>query len=89
VNCGRSADFLLGFDSTGGSIMQTHAHLTAPGTPTGDRLGLHAGRESLGAQLTARWQSRTRKHVADLLDDADALADWHRNLERLRRGEHG
>jgi len=33
--------------------------------------------------------STTPKHVADLLDDADALADWHRNLERLRRGEHG
>lgn len=37
---------------------------------------------------TRTWQPRTKKHVTDLLDDASALEDWHRNLERLRNPEH-
>jgi len=30
------------------------------------------------------WTARRRHSIADLVDDQDALADWHRNLARLR-----
>lgn len=30
------------------------------------------------------WTTRRKPTIADLIDDPDALADWHRNLARLR-----
>lgn len=30
------------------------------------------------------WVAPPKRSIADLVDDADALADWHRNLARLR-----
>lgn len=67
--------------------MQTQAHLTNPGAQAGAHLGLRTGLGGLDPRDAQAWQPRVKKHVADLLDDADALADWHRNLERLRQPE--
>ncbi|MER2555380.1 MAG: hypothetical protein ABTQ28_19175 [Thauera sp.] len=53
------------------------AQAGAPGHPI-------AGGSRTDAHEPRTWQARPRKHVTDLLDDADALADWHRNLDRLR-----
>ncbi len=30
------------------------------------------------------WTAQRKRTIADLVDDQDALADWHRNLARLR-----
>ncbi len=67
--------------------MQTHGHLTPPGAQADAHLGLRAGHGGPTPRDAHAWQPRKKKHVADLLDDADALADWHRNLERLRQPE--
>ncbi|MBV2264955.1 MAG: hypothetical protein KUL79_15585 [Thauera sp.] len=69
--------------------MQKHHDLTTPAAPNGIHAGLHAVRERLDPRAAQAWSPRAKKHVADLLDDAGALADWHRNLERLRQAEHG
>jgi hypothetical protein len=69
--------------------MQIQGHPTAPATPTAVHPGLHAARGGSAPHATQAWQPRAKKHVADLLDDADALADWHRNLERLRHAANG
>jgi len=69
--------------------MQTRGHLAAPATPNAMHPGPHASLGDLDSHTTGAWQPRAKKHVADLLDDADALADWHRNLERLRHVGNG
>ncbi len=50
--------------------------------------GCSSARGGFAPHADAAWHARPKKHVADLLDDADALADWHRNLDRLRHPEH-
>jgi hypothetical protein len=50
--------------------------------------GPQLGQGSLDPHPVAAWHARPKRHVADLLDDAGALADWHRNLDRLRHPEH-
>lgn len=67
--------------------MQTRGHLATPATPNAMHPGPQLGHGGLDPHTAAAWQARPKKHVADLLDDAGALADWHRNLDRLRHPE--
>lgn len=43
-----------------------------------------ASNESGQDSAYSAWTTQRKRTIADLVDDQDALADWHRNLARLR-----
>ncbi len=43
-----------------------------------------ASNESEQHSAYRAWTTQRKRTIADLLDDQDALEDWHRNLARLR-----
>jgi hypothetical protein len=43
-----------------------------------------ASNESGQLSNYSAWTARRKRTIADLVDDQDALEDWHRNLARLR-----
>jgi hypothetical protein len=45
-----------------------------------------ASNESEQHSSYSAWTAQRKRTIADLVDDQDALEDWHRNLARLRAG---
>ena len=43
-----------------------------------------ANKQSEQHSAYSAWTAQRKRTIADLVDDQDALADWHRNLARLR-----
>lgn len=68
--------------------MRTHH---TPGTHAPDPAALNA-LSAIPGDGPARYLAhdtsgvRAKRSIADLIDDQDALADWHRNVARLREG---
>jgi hypothetical protein len=43
-----------------------------------------ASKQSEQHSVYSAWTAQRKRTIADLVDDQDALEDWHRNLARLR-----
>ncbi len=62
-------------------------HASSTGSPNPATV---ASQASMAAAQTAplatyaAWTTRRKPTIAELVDDQDALEDWHRNLARLR-----
>ncbi|MDX9885365.1 hypothetical protein [Thauera sp.] len=67
-----------------------HASTTrSPNPDTPGTVASHANmasNESEQHSSYSAWTAQRKRTIADLVDDQDALEDWHRNLARLRAG---
>ena len=62
-----------------------HASTTRSPNPAADAShATMAGTESEQHSTYSAWTTQRKRTIADLVDDRDALEDWHRNLARLR-----
>jgi len=66
--------------------MRTH-HASTTRSPNPATIASHAtmaSNESEQHPAYSAWTTQRKRTIADLVDDQDALEDWHRNLARLR-----